>query len=69
MLLANAVSPVNAVAKEICAAGARSWTICAIARPSSAPPVPGSASTATGVVRPRPGHGLPAPGMSPDAMS
>ena len=67
MLLAKAVSPLKAVAKTILAPGARSWTIWAIARPSSVVSVAKESSrTLNGSVKPQ---GLPAPGRSPLAMS
>ena len=66
---AKSTSPLKAEATRIEAPGARSWTACAMARPSSLPPVLALSSsdwTTTGVVRP---HGLPAPGSSPLATS
>src|ERR1700733_4364850 len=62
MLAAKASSPVKAVAKSSAAPGARSWTICAIPRPSSAPAASESSRTSTGAVDPQ---GLPGPGRSP----
>ena len=63
-----AYCPLKAEAKESCAPGARSWTICSIARPSSVLPVVARLGeiTLTGVRNP---HGLPTPGRSPDATS
>ena len=65
MLFAKLASPRNAVANASEAPGAMSWTICSIARPSSAW-FGSSWSTCTGVVRP---HGLPGPGRSPVVTS
>ena len=69
MLLAKEVwETKNAVANEIAAPGARSWTICAIPRPSSAASVltNESSTTSTGVPLPQ---GLPGPGRSPLSTS
>ena len=68
MLSANEKRPLNALANESSAPGARSCTIWAIPRPSSIASVASLISSrfATGLSRP---HGLPTPGMSPEAMS